>query len=326
MKKYSKAGNLMKERTYDTRLMVKCAKMYYEENINQEEISQKLQISKSSVSRTLSAAREEGIVRIIVDNPLKDEYIDLEKQLEEKYNLKEVIVVDSSNDVNEIKKNLGRGAAEYLQRVIKDGQTIGVTWGTTLREISQFVENNRKYDTTFIPMLGGIGETEIDIHPNQIALELSRKFKTDCRLLHAPYIVEDLDRKENFIRDKNIQGFFRLFDEIDIAVMGIGSPVLNTSTLLESGYYTIEDIKLLEQEGAVADISSLFLDKNGNGDKFEFNKRVVGISLDKIKKIPLTIGIAGHIEKKAAIIAAIKGGYIKVLIVDSITAEAILEH
>lgn len=311
---------------YSTRLMVRCAKMYYEDNMNQDEISEILQVSKSTVSRILAAARNKGIVKIIVDNPLKDDYIQLEKEIESKFGLKEVIIVDSGNDAKETKRNLGKAAAEYIQRIMKDGQIIGVTWGTTLKEIPQFVENDRKRKVTFIPMLGGIGEAEIDIHPNQIALQLAKKFNAESKLLHAPYQVDSMERKESLISDKNIWEFFKLFDSIDVALMGIGSPLLNTSTLVESGYYTMEDIKMLVQQGAVADISSLFIDKDGNGDKFEFNKRVIGIDLERIKKIPLTIGIAGAVEKKDAILAAIRGKYIKVLIVDEGAARSILNE
>lgn len=311
---------------YSTRLMVRCAKMYYEDNMNQDEISEILQVSKSTVSRILAAARNKGIVKIIVDNPLKDDYIQLEKEIESKFGLKEVIIVDSGNDAKETKRNLGKAAAEYIQRIMKDGQIIGVTWGTTLKEIPQFVENDRKRKVTFIPMLGGIGEAEIDIHPNQIALQLAKKFNAESKLLHAPYQVDSMERKESLISDKNIWEFFKLFDNIHVALIGIGSPLLNTSTLVESGYYTMEDIKMLVRQGAVADISSLFIDKDGNGDKFEFNNRVVGIDLERIKKIPLTIGIAGSIEKRDAILAAIRGNYIRVLIVDEVAARSMLKE
>lgn len=309
---------------YSVRLMVKCAKLYYEENLSQAEISDILQVSKSSVSRILSAAKEEGIVKFIIDYPLEDEYIYLEKNLENKYGLKEVIVVDSNVDASEMRRSLGQASADYLKRVIKDGQIVGISMGTTLREIPQFIKSDRKNKVTFIPMLGGIGEIEIDIHPNQIVLEMARKFNADYKLLHAPSMIDDLVRKEIFIQDRNIQNFYNLFTKIDIGVMGIGSPLLNTSTLYESGYYTISDIKRLKEEGAVGDISSLFIDKYGNGDNFDYNKRVIGINLNQIKKIPLTIGIAGSIEKKDAILAAIRGKYIKVLIVDEITAKDLL--
>lgn len=315
----------MKGKKYDTRLMVKCATMYYKENMNQEEISDTLRVSKSSVSRILAEARKENIVKITVENPLEKNYIELEEKLEKKFNLKETIIVDSSANLDETKNNLGKATAEYLQRIIKDNQTIGVSWGTTLGEVPQHIKSNRMYDVTFIPMLGSIGEVEIDIHPNQIALKLSNKFHAECKLLYAPYIVDDYSRKKAFIQDKNIKSFFKLFDEIDIALLGIGSFIPKSSTLLKSGYYSEEDIKKLRENGAIGDISSLFLDKDGKGDKFECNERVIGIDLEGIKKIPLAIGVAGSIEKKDAILSTIRGEYINVLITDEDTAKALLE-
>lgn len=315
----------MNKKGYDTRLMVKCSQMYYEEHLNQGEIAEKLQISKSSVSRILSAAKKAKIIKITVNNPIKNQYIQLEKELEKRFDLKEVIVVDSmADEPEEIKKELAKASAEYLERIIKDGQTIGVTWGTTLNKIKNYINNDKKRDITFLPLVGGIGETNINIHPNSIALGLARKFKGDCKLLHAPSIVDDPVRKDMLIEDKNIQSLFKLMKDVDISLMGIGYPLLNTSTLLESGYFTMKYIKKLEELGAIADISSLFIDKYGKGDNFELNRRVIGIDLEDIKKIPLKIGIAGYVAKKRAILAALVGGYIDVLITDENTAEAIL--
>lgn len=316
----------MNKKKYDMRLMVKCAQMYYDEELNQADIAEKLQISKSSVSRILSAAKEEGVVKVVVNNPFKDENIKLEKQLEERFDLKEAIIVDSMlNDCEEIKKELAKAAADYLGRIVKDGQIIGVTMGTTLHKIPMYVKNDKKHDVTFIPLLGGVGETNVEIHPNSIALNLAKKFRADCKLLHAPSIVDDPDRKEMFIKDKSIQSFFDLMKKVDIAVAGIGFPLENTSTLVESGYFTMQDIKELEEQGAVADISMLFMDKYGDGSSFESNKRVIGINLEDLKKVPLTIGVAGHEYKSKAILATLVGKYIDVLITDENTAEMVLK-
>lgn len=316
----------MDNKTKDIRLIVRCAKMYYEDGLNQSEISEKLGISKSSVSRILTIAKEEGIVKISVQNPLPNEHIYIEKELEEKFGLQEVIVVDSkSNEPDEIKEELAKAGAEYLQRVIKDGKLIGVTWGTTISRIPKYIKNNRNNKIKFIPLLGGLGQTRIDIHSNQITLELARKFKADFQLLHAPCIVDDPKRKNILIEDKNIKAFFRLFEKIDIALIGIGSPLLNTSTMVASGYFNKKQIQDLVDNGAVADISSLFIDELGRGDSFECNNRVIGISLEQIKKIPLVLGVAGHEKKTKAIFAALTGGYIDVLIVDNRTARKLID-
>lgn len=316
----------MDNKTKDIRLLVRCSQMYYDDGLNQAEISKKLGISKSSISRILTAAKEEGIVKIAVQNPLPNEYIYLEKRLEERFGLKEAIVVDSkSNEPDEIKQELAKAGAEYLERIIKDGNIIGVTWGTTIKQIPNYINNNRSNKITFIPLVGGLGQSKIDIHSNQIALELAKKFKADSKLLHAPSLVDDPQTKNMFMEDKNIQSFFKLIDKVDIALTGIGSPLLNTSTMLASGYYNKEQIKNLVQKGAVADISCLFIDESGHGDSFENNDRVIGVSLEQIRKIPLTIAVAGHEKKKRAILAALCGGYLDVLIVDDRTAKGILD-
>ena len=316
----------VEKKGYSPRLMVKCAQMYYEEDMNQGEISEKLQVSKSSISRILSQAKEDGIVKVLIVNPIQNEYIHLEAMLEEKFGLMEAIVIDSkSNDPNEIKKELGKSCAEYLQRIVKDGQIIGVTWGTTLKEIANYVDNDRRNKVTFLPLLGGIGESSVDIHPNQIALNLAEKFKGDYKLLYAPFIVDNYNTKEIFVKDKNIEAFFALFDNVDIGIMGIGNSLSDSSTLLESGYFTIDDMKELKKQGAIGDICSLFFDENGNGDRFECNKRIIGIDLEGIKKIPLNIAVAGHESKAKSIRAAIKGGYVKVLITDEKTAKALVK-
>ncbi len=314
-------------KTKDVRLLVRCAQMYYEEGLNQSKISQKLEVSKSSISRMLNSAREEGIVQIIVNNPLSNEYIELEKSLEKKFQLKEAIVVDcKSNNSDEIKEELAKASAEYLVRIVKEGNIVGVSWGTTIKKIPKYIQNNRKNEITFIPLLGGIGQSNIDIHPNQIALELARVFNGNYRLLHAPCIVDSSERKKVIIQDKSIQDIFNLMKNLDVALIGIGSPLLNTHNMIESGYYTKEDMMNLVKQGAIADICSLIVNKDGVGDTFECNERVVGIGLKELKKIPLTIAVAGHEKKKDAILATLRGKYVDVLIVDNETAHQIVNE
>ena len=316
----------MDNKTKDIRLLVRCAQMYYEEGLNQATISEKLGISKSSISRILNAAKENGIVQISVHNPLPSTVIALEKEIERTFGLKEAIIVDvNSEDSKDIKLALAKEAANYLERVVKDGDLIGVTWGTTLREVAQFVNNTKKNNITFIPMLGGLGQSQIDIHANHIALDLAREFRAESKMLHAPFIVDDIQRKKMLIEDRSMQDFFELFDRLDIGVTGIGSPTINSPTMLASGYYTREDLQRLYAAGATADISSLIIDQNGRGDQFEANERIIGITLEQIKRIPLTIGISGHLAKAEAILSTLIGGYLEVLITDARTAEQVLE-
>ena len=73
------------------RLMTKIAVLYHEEGLGQHEISRRLNLSQARVSRYLKQAVADGIVRTTVVQPYGI-YVGLEKALEEKYNLREVVV------------------------------------------------------------------------------------------------------------------------------------------------------------------------------------------------------------------------------------------
>ncbi len=60
--------------------------------------------------------------------------------MERKYKLKEVIVVDDKQDALTQKQELARAVSEYLTRVVKENDIIGVSIGTTLKEIPRYVE------------------------------------------------------------------------------------------------------------------------------------------------------------------------------------------
>ncbi|MGO8536130.1 sugar-binding domain-containing protein, partial [Rhizobium ruizarguesonis] len=52
--------------------------------------------------------------------------------------------------------------------------------------------------------------------------------------------------------------------------------------------------------------------------------RTVGISLDMLKNIGLRIAVAGGFDKVPALLAALRGGYVNVLITDAATGRGIM--
>jgi len=80
------------------------------------------------------------------------------------------------------------------------------------------------------------------------------------------------------------------------------------------------------RRGAVGDCCSHFLDENGQLFDVELYKRVVGTSLDTIKKIPNKLMIVCGKEKTEVITAALKGGLVDSLYIDVPTAEEIVRN
>src|ERR1700728_4796869 len=119
---------------YDhNRLLVKAARLYYEQDMTQAQISEKLRLSRQKVQRILDQAREDGIVSIAI-HPIMGTFDDLERALESRFGLSEALVVEASspNSQNTIAREVGAGAAEYLLRVFRPADKIVMSWGNSL--------------------------------------------------------------------------------------------------------------------------------------------------------------------------------------------------
>ena len=122
----------------ETRILVKVSQLYYIEGLTQSEISNKLGIYRTTISRLLKKAKENGIVNITIKSE-NNECFELEKIMEKRFGLKETCIVPSEpmQTYDTKVQMIGYAAAEYLKRIAKDGDVIGFAWGTTLASLSR---------------------------------------------------------------------------------------------------------------------------------------------------------------------------------------------
>ena len=78
-------------------LMVDIASMYYYEGLTQNEIAQRLGMTRLRVNRLLQEAKEQGIVRIEIVNPITNS-AEVAAQLAALYRLRDVVVVPVMGD------------------------------------------------------------------------------------------------------------------------------------------------------------------------------------------------------------------------------------
>jgi len=296
------------------RLMVKVCNLYYIEDLKQEEIAKKLGISRPTISRLLKDAKQAGIVRIEIVSPFENDYSELEKSIEMKYGLKNVIVANDQADDLSQKKELAKEAALYLQRILKPKDVVGLSMGTTLREIPQYVTGRKDSKITFVPLLGGVGQANIEIHPNQIVMEIANAFGGQYMLLHAPAVVSDPNIIKTFSQELGIKRVMEMMEKVNVAVVGLGTPFDENSTMMATGYYDHEDIELMKQKKAVGDICMQSYNAEGESKEFYSNKKVFGFPIEKLRNIETVVAVAGGLSKLEAIKGAIRGGHINVLI------------
>lgn len=307
----------------EKRELVRVAKLYYLNGLTQAEIAKKLGVSRPIISKLLQRAKDTGVVEIYIRDETVS-MVELEQQLEQAYGVDEVIVVPAQGNENEevIKQFVAKAAAQHLPKWIRNKRKIGISWGTTLYHLVNEYPYERHHKMKVYPLVGGIGRHRIEIHANQLAYELSKKLGGSCEFLYAPAIVESVELKKQLIESPDIHSLLTEARMVDVAILGIGNPF--ESTMVEMGYLKEDDIQQLYDGNAVGDISSRFINDTGKSIESDINKRVIGIELDDLKKIPTVVGVVSGKKKLEAIRGVLQGSYFDKLIIDEYLAEALL--
>lgn len=116
-------------------LLARIAAMYYNEELNQAEIGAALGLSRVKVYRLLKEARAQGVVQINIHWPIQRNG-DLEGALVERFGLQHALVVMRNNTAEEdVLREVGRLGAQYLDGVLRDGDTLAVCLGRSTHEV-----------------------------------------------------------------------------------------------------------------------------------------------------------------------------------------------
>jgi DNA-binding transcriptional regulator LsrR (DeoR family) len=301
---------------YEEHLLIKVAEYYYINNLTQQQIANKMNISRVRVSRMLSKAKRMGLVEVRIKYPT-NRNIQIEKKFEDIFNLKEALVISSDYKSKDLTINeVARFTARYLIENIKDGDVLGISWGRTLKKIASYLEYSGK-KIEIVQMLGNIAPN--DISGNEIVRKFSKAFISRYYLLPAPAIVDSERIKRVLMSDSKIIEIFKKVNSLTFAVISIGN-LSKESTFVSSGYLNNDDLKILAESKAVGNFCGIFFDRYGNICNTMVNKRVIGIEFEKLKKIPNVVGVVSGPEKAQAVLGALRTRGINILVTDESTA------
>ncbi|MEA2021186.1 MAG: sugar-binding transcriptional regulator [Candidatus Caldatribacteriota bacterium] len=311
----------------NTSLVTEICRMYYLDNLSQDKISSNLRVSKSAVSRLLKEGREKGIVTFHIKD-YEDRLGSLENKLEQYFKLKEAVIVSDKgiNSEEAIKEKVGRAAALLLQRRVRENDTIAVSWGTTISKVVKELHPYLQLNIDTVPLVGGIDITGRDIHSNEIARRLSEAFKGKYYVLNAPIFVSNIHIKEVFEKEKSIKTVIDKARSADIAVVGIGCPNKQSSTMIKRGYFSVKEFTGLTGKRVIGDICTNFYDIWGNIIKFPLQNKMIGLKLKELKHIPIVIGVACGEDKKEAILGALRGGYVNIIVTNERIAKYLINN
>ena len=305
------------------RFLAKIASLYYLEGLTQQNIADKLNISRTKVSRNLNRARTEGITEIKINYPAKD-FSNLEYQIEKKYKIKECIITSTLESNEATIEAMSGSLNNILSRILKDGSHIGIGWGRSLGEISKYINVMEKSDIKVVPMIGGLGKTGTGVHTNSVAKNIADRMNGISYMIHSPAVLDNREAKEIVEKDSNVSEIMEMSLKIDTAIIGMSDLGMD-STLIKTGSFSAEDFKYLESLNIVGDVNLIFIDENGNHVPNKIDERIVRVPLDGLKKIDHVIGVAFGRRKLKILLGALRGQIINVLFTDEETAIEIIK-
>lgn len=289
--------------------------MYYKKGLNQKEISEKIGISRPQVSRLLDKARQNGVVEIKIKNSISDIPY-LENELAEKFGLREAIIVDAEAEepIEERKLKIGKSGVKFLDRVSGDEEYIGVSAGTTVHTFASNADRINGKDFKVVPIIGALNDTGLSFNSNEVSNIFAANLGCKSFLLNAPAFVKSRNTAKAIKNEDRIQKIFKLFADLDLVFLGIGKA--DEKHPLFKGHLNEEEIIELRNSNICGSVGPIFYDVKGRQIEKPFMKGIIGISREDLLKTPFRVGMAIGDYKKEAIIGAIRGDLINVLITD----------
>lgn len=310
----------------DRNYLIQIARNYYIDGLSQQEIADKYDISRPTVSTLLKQCRQEKIVEIRIQESDNSLVTALAERLKSSFEIDSVVVVPSGDDANITLAAAGSAAAELLAGMLKDRIKIGLSWGGSLYHVVQALPVQSVVDVEVIQLAGSLGMANPAFDGFELARSLALKLNGSCKLIQAPVVVKNPELKKMLLQERPISETMSRMKDLDLALVGLSSDIPEFSAMVREGFQGISEARAIQAEGGVGHICGLHYDRDGRFLKIAENAKVVGIEAETLKRVPKIIAVACGSEKADAILGALRGGLITSIVTDEHAALRMLSN
>ncbi|MFJ5295909.1 sugar-binding transcriptional regulator [Pseudomonas sp. NPDC088368] len=305
----------------EDQLNIRIAWYYYVNNMTQQQIADRLGITRLRVNKALATCRETGVVQIRINSPLAS-CIALEDQLQERFGLERVTVVPSPDDPSTIFRVLGVGVAPSIEEYLVDGSIIAVGWGRTLRQAVRELQGRTLPNMTVVSLLGGLHYGSAN-NTVEIASSLATLFGGSYYYLAAPLFAPSEQYRSMILEEASVQDVLGKARQADLALLTVGD-LSERSLMLELGLVNPKDARSLRAAGAVGDLLGRWLDRDGIEVNHPLNRRAISLDPDDLRKIKKVVLVSGGPYKAEIIRAVLLRNVVHELVIDESAALELL--
>jgi DNA-binding transcriptional regulator LsrR (DeoR family) len=265
------------------------ARLYYEDDLSQQQIAERLGVSRSTVSRLLQTAREEGIVQIEIRPPTS--VSQLGSWLQGALKLRRAVVVPPPPRGSGAAILVGPALAEVERLELRPGDVLAVSAGETVWEIARGRGFPSLRGVRVVPALGGVDSLDGFAQANELARLVASAGGGEVSLLHAP-LRPGPSLYSALLGDPELAARLASWDGLAAALVGIEEDVAG---------------RRYELSGDVVP------------------EPLIAVAPQQLQAAGTVIGVASGTSRAASIIGAARAGLLDVLVTDAPTASATLD-
>ncbi|MBP1705464.1 MAG: transcriptional regulator [Chloroflexi bacterium] len=309
--------------------MLRAAQMYYRLHLTQDQIGQRLGVSRFKIGRLLDRALRESAVRIEIVHPAA-RLVELEDALVERFGLRTALVVDvpttlPGHDADLLARERVAGVAADLLASLRPGGTIGVSWGRTMLEVAAHLRPGWTEATEIVQLNGATSRSAHPTRAHEVAERFGLTTGASIRLMAAPAIVGTPELRVALEEDPSVGETLAAARAAPTAVFGLGV-LAPDSVHIASGFLGEAELTALRRAGAVGDVLGRFLDQDGRIALAALDARTVGLPLAELARKQLAVAVAAGSGRGPIALAALRARCLNVIVTDEPTAEWVLAH
>jgi DNA-binding transcriptional regulator LsrR (DeoR family) len=306
---------------------IEAAWLYYHDGLNQNDIAERMQISRASVVNYLNEARKLGWVRIHLDSDVFKGHR-LAEELCAAYGLTEAMVVPddpmNADGAAASVARVTRAAADWLPRLLEPGDRLGVSWGSTIWQMAQQVPSTPVKDLSVIQLLGS-RPAALGFAAEACTATLAQRLGGECVNLHAPLVLSNKALRDALCDEPVVRDQLNALATCNKTVLASGTCNAGGAHVVRSRILSENELSEYREKGAVGVICGRLIDRHGNPVVSAVEERMIGVSLDQMRGKDMALLVAAGPGRALPAFAAMKGGFATHLVTSARVAEELLE-
>ncbi|UUP18724.1 sugar-binding transcriptional regulator [Nitratireductor thuwali] len=300
----------------------KAAWLYYTHGLRQDEVAQRLNISRASVALYLRRAREAGIVNISTSTHLFRNDM-MARQVEDLLGLETVWLAGEEGLTASPADEIPTLAANVFVEMVRNGDRVGVAWGRTVYAIADAMNYADREGVSVVELCGNLG-SPYSYRPDQCTMEIARRLNARGLNFYAPLVLGSKELAAALREEPVIREQLDLVSQCDLALFTVGALDAD-SHVIKCGALSLEELAELKALGATGVIAGQLIDADGRLIDCDYNKRMISADFDAFRAIPRRLMVVQEDEKFEPLRAAIKGGFFTHLIITAPMARRLLK-